>query len=329
MKREHQILAGILAFQVILSIVVFWPRSAATGETKPVFPEVEAKDVIALTITDAEGDSIALQRVGDGWVLPEADDYPAQADKVTPLVDKIVGLSTARLVTRTSSSHKRLQVSADDFNHRIEFETADGAKRTLYLGSSPQYGTTHFRVEGQNETYLTSEISGYETNAQAGSWIDTVYVRVSEEAITRVTLRNANGSFTFDRDDEGNWTMAGLAPSETLNETEVANTIGKAAALNILRPLGKEELSEYGMDEPNAEVTLVTAETTITVRIGAQDPEDNSYVIISSESEYYVRVSDFSVTELVESTREDFLEQPPTPTPEGETSAPYARSWLA
>lgn len=322
MKREHQILAGILAVQVILSIVVFWPRSVATGESKPVFPDLEAKNIVALTITDVDGNSIALRRVADEWGLPEADNYPAQPDKVTPLLDKMAGLSTARLVTRTPTSHKRLQVSADDFVRRIEFETADGAKHTLYLGSSPRYGATHFRVEGQNETYLTDEISAFEANAEAGSWIDTAYLRVAEEDITRVTLNNANGSFTFTKDDEGSWTMAGLAAGETLDETQVTNTIRKAAAVNMTRPLGKEELDAYGIDEPNAVVTLDTVESTTTLRVGAQDPEDNSYVVISSESPYYVRVSEFSIQDLVEKTGEDFLQQPPTPTPEGETSPP-------
>jgi hypothetical protein len=320
MKRHHQILAGILAIQTVLSIIVFWPRSAATGEGTPVFADLKTDDILALSITDGEGSSIALRQVDESWVLPDADDYPADADKITQLLDKIVSITTGRLVTRTAASHKRLQVSPDDFARRLEFQTVDGAKHTLYLGSSPRYGATHFRVDGQDETYLTDAISIYEAEADAGPWIDPAYVSIPDADITRVTLKNANGSFTFTKDEEGNWTMAGLAPSETLNETEVTNTIRKAAALNILTPLGKEELSEYGVDEPTAEVTLDTADTTIIVRIGAQDSEDNSYVIISSESEYYVRVSELSVKDLIETTREDFLEGPPTPTPEEDTS---------
>jgi hypothetical protein len=73
------------------------------------------------------------------------------------------------------------------------------------------------------------------------------------------------------------------------------------------------------MDEPSAVATIETADRTVTLRIGAQDPEDNSYVAISSESPYYVRVAEFSVQNLVENAREDFLEVPTTPTPEGES----------
>jgi hypothetical protein len=321
MKWYDRILAGILVIQIILSVVVFWPRSAVTGASEPLFPDLEAGDIVALTITEADDNSIQLKKTDTDWVLSDADDYPAQTDKITPLLSKILDLTTSRLVTRTDASHKRLQVAPDDFVCRIDFETVGGMKHTLYLGSSPRYGATHFRVDGQSETYLTSELSTWETKADAASWVDTAYLSVPQEDIIKVTLENTHGTFTFTKDDEGTWTMAELAADETLDETKVSSVIQQAASVNMTSPLGKEEKASYGMDEPNAVATLETEDKTITLRVGAQDPGDNSYVVISSESPYYVRVSEYSVKDLVERTRDDFLQVPPTPTPEA-TSAP-------
>lgn len=321
MKWYNRILAGILVIQIILSVFVFWPKSATTGTSEPLFPDLEAGDIAALSITDADDNSIQLKKIGEDWVLPDVDDYPAQADKITPLLDKIVGLTTGRLVTRTDASHKRLQVSPDDFMCRIDFETAGGPQHTLYLGSSPRYGSTHFRVEGQSETYLTSELSIWEAKAEAASWIDTAYLSVPEDDIIKMTLENANGTFTFTKDDEGTWTMGGLAADETLDEAKVTFLIQQAATVNMIRPLGKEEQVAYGMDEPNAMVTLETGDKTITLRVGAKEPDANRYTIISSESPYYVQVYEYSVKDFVEKTRDDFLQLPPTPTPEA-TEAP-------
>jgi hypothetical protein len=75
------------------------------------------------------------------------------------------------------------------------------------------------------------------------------------------------------------------------------------------------------MDEPNAMVTLETGDKTITLRVGAKEPDANRYTVISSESPYYVQVYEYSVKDLVEKTRDDFLQLPPTPTPEA-SSAP-------
>jgi hypothetical protein len=94
----------------------------------------------------------------------------------------------------------------------------------------------------------------------------------------------------------------------------------------MIQPLGKEEQASYGMANPSAVVTLQThnADTgdhTYTLTVGAQDPDDTSYVVISSESPYYVRVSGYSVQNMVENGRDDFLVQPtPTPTPEPEST---------
>lgn len=313
MKRHHQILAGILAIQIILSVIVFWPRSAATGQSEPLFPDLKADDIVTLAITDAEGKSITLRKVTGNWVLPEADDYPAQADKITPLLEDIAGLTTVRLVTRTAASHKQLQVAPDDFQRRIEFETTDGEKQAFYLGSSPSYGATHFRRADRNETYLTNEITTWEASATAASWIDTVYLSVSQEDVTKMTLQNGNGTFVFTKDEEDKWSMAGLAEDETLDDVKVGAAVRQATSVTMVRPLGKQEQATYGMDAPQAVVTLETAEKTVTLRVGAQDPDDNSYVVISSESPYYVRVSEYGVKDLVEKARDDFLQPPPTP----------------
>ena len=171
MKRHQQILAGVLILQIILGVITFWPRSAATGSSKPVFAELKAEDITALTITDDQGVSITMRKSGDGWVLPNAGDYPVQASKITPILEKLTKLNTASLVTRTEASYKQLKVSNDDFVRRIDFETADGKTYMLYLGSAPRYTATHFRVVGQTETYLTTELSTWQLYTAPASWV--------------------------------------------------------------------------------------------------------------------------------------------------------------
>lgn len=140
-------------------------------------------------------------------------------------------------------------------------------------------------------------------------------------AIVALTLENGNGRFEFEKDDAGTWTMRDLAADETLNQNNVKSLASRVSSLRMLRPLGKTEQDEYSLKEPHAVVTVETRDDegntkSYTLRVGAKDDEDNSYVVISSESPYYVRVSDYTVKDFVEKARDDFLELPPTPTPE-------------
>ena len=320
MKRQHQILAAALAIQIALSVFVFWPKGAATGGSELLFPELETGDVVALTITDDQGHSTPLRKSGEEWVLPDADDYPAKADQIMPVLEKIAALNTGRLVTRTDASHRRLRVAADDFMRRVDFETADGAEYTIYVGTSPSYGASHFRLDGQDETYLTGELSSWEVNAAPESWVDTTYFVIDQEELTQVTLENANGTFTFTKDDEGNWTLEGLEDGEELAQTNVNTAVSRATLVTLQEPLGKTEQSAYGLDDPLATVTIEAGERTIVLRVGAQDPDDDSHAVKVSESPYYVRVSQHNVQPLVENARDDFIQPPATPTPEGESS---------
>ena len=93
--------------------------------------------------------------------------------------------------------------------------------------------------------------------------------------------------------------------------------MGRAASTTMKKPLGKKEQDAYGMDQPNAVVTLETADRTVTLTVGAKDADDASYVVKSSESDYYVHVAATSVTALVENGRDAFVKQP---TPEAEST---------
>ncbi len=317
MKRQNQYLVAILAIQIILIAWVYWPRAAASGdESKPLLTELEIADIATLIIEDAENQRLKLQKRDGTWVLPDAGDFLAQESAITALLEKLTAINTGRLVTQTDASHKRLLVSRDDFTRRIDLETAGGDHYTLYLGSSPSYGSTHVRLEGQQETYLTDQVSTWDVNTAANSWVDPSYLQVPDEELISITLQNANGEWTVEKDPEGNWTLLGLAENEELDTTGISSMVSQATTLTLLEPLGKEVQAVYGVDEPKALVILRTTDKEISYVVGAKYLEDNSYVVKSSESPFFVRVNEFSVKELIEKTRDDFLILPPTPTAE-------------
>ncbi len=316
MKRHQQILAGILIVQIILGVITFWPRSGNAGAAQSVFPDLDVADIATLTITDDQGTRIVLRRSGENWSLAEAGDYPARASSITPLLDKFTQLDTATLVARTEASHKALQVADDGFVRRIDIGMRDGATHTIYLGSSPRYTATHFRVAGQAETYLTAALSTWEMNTAATSWIDTSYRTIDVATVKEVTLQNANGFFKFVKAEDDTWTLADLAGDEVIAPAKTADIVSKATRITLQRPLGLTDEASYGLAAPAATVTLTIEDGSVTtLRVGAKFDGSN-YAVKASESPYYVAVTEFNVKPLIENDRAAFLEQPtPTPTP--------------
>lgn len=310
-NRLQQILAGALIVQILLAVWAFWPRQTATAASGPLLANVTAADVSELVISDVDR-TLTLAKEGDGWVLPEAGNYPVTAENVTSLLENIEKVQTNRLVTQTDSSHKRLQVAPDDFNRRLEITTSNGETQTLYVGSSSGASATHVRLDGQPEVYLTGDLNGFEINPQAGSWIDTLYFTVPQTATTKITLENENGRFEFSRAGDGQpWTFSDLAEGETLSENAVTSLLSQLSSLRMVEPLGQTEEASYGLADPLATVTLESDSQTYTLQVGAKDEESGNYSFKASSSPYYVQVAQFTGDNLVNKTRADFLEQPP------------------
>lgn len=313
-NRLNQILAVALAAQLILVAIVFWPKAAAQAGGDPLLGQLSADKISALTITGDDGQKIALAKSGDSWVMPDADNFPVNAGKVTPVLDKLVGLKTNRLVTRTADSHKRLEVAADKFARKVDLQTGEG-NFILYLGSSAGPGATHIRRDGQNETYLTADLSTWELNPQASGWITPTYLSLAAADVTAFSLKNAAADLSFEKDASGNWTMAGTVQSETVNTATITALLGQITSASMSRPVSKTEKPEFSLAKPAATVTLTIqpeggAAQTVTLRMGAKDAAGD-YYFHASNAEYFVTVSSYIAEALTNKTRADFIQQPP------------------
>ena len=322
MNKLQRILIGILAVQLVLAVIVFLPKSQAS-ESKSLLG-VKVEDITGLTVTDDQGATVKLAKSGNAWAAPDAAGYPADAARITPILDKLVAINTGRLIAQTAASQAQLGVADGKYVRKLELQTGSGAQ-TLYLGSAAGSNSTHVRMGGQNEVYLASDVATWNIGADLLSWIDPVYLSVPAADVTGFTLKNANGEWAFEKDAAGNWTLPGLAAGETLNTTAVANLLTQVVSLRLTKPLGQADNAAYGLAQPAALVTLTvkTADLakTYTLSVGAQDAGDKSYVVKSSESPYYVRVAEASAKDLVGRTRADFLVQP-TPMPTAATPTP-------
>jgi len=329
MNRTNQILSAVLTVQILLAGFLLWPRSEVRQTGAAFIQDVEATAIDRIEITDETAQQIVLQRSGAEWVLPAADDYPAKSASVEELLGKILTLVRGDVITADETSWRALQVSGDLFSRRIMLHTSTGTEYVLYLGSSPAHGSIHIRLDGENETYLIRDLSANDTQAIAGNWIDTSYLAVVAEDVQAIQLVNAAGDFALENQGDSGWVLTDLSPGEILNTFGVNTLLSRATAVTMIAPLGLSELPEYGLQNPLAEVTLVLEGEVIILAIGVQDESDLSYFAKASTSDYYVKLREFVVSELLTYSRTDLLEiiepeelLPETPAAEVATQEP-------
>jgi hypothetical protein len=215
-------------------------------------------------------------------------------------------------------------VADNKFLRKIDLSKADGSTQTLYLGSAAGQ-SVHARLGGKNEVYLANGPATYEANADLLSWINPIYLTVNANDLTGLALKNKNGEFTLTKNAQGQWQLAGLNGGETLDANKATSLVTAAASVSMTKPLGKTEDAAWGLKAPTAVVTMQVKSgdqtKTVTLVVGAQDATDKSYVVKSSESEYYVRVPEYSVQEFVSRDKAGFLTATPTPAAAAPSSA--------
>jgi hypothetical protein len=316
MTRRNIVLATLLVIQLGIVLFVFWPRgmNASAG---PLVPELATDKITGVTVQDATN-QVQLAKVDEQWVLPAADNYPVLAANVTRLISDALAIDTSRLVANTPASHGRLKVSPNDYVRRVELTGADGQRVTLYIGASPNVGTTHVRRDGQDAVYLTPAALSTDARTDLAGWIDTAYVQANPDEIQQIDVERDQEQYSLLRDPAGEWTLAGLAPGEMV-QTDQANLLAsRLATISLTKPLGKSLKPEYGLDQPQASITLTVASAdgmtqTVAIAIGAEDEAGSAYTVKASTAAFYGQAPKFQLQDFVEKGRADLVTAPIAP----------------
>lgn len=312
LNRSNMALAVLLLIQIaLLGISAISATRTVTAPTGPLLAGFSAAAVERITVADNLDNEVSLARSEEGWVLPNADDFPANAVKIEELLGKITDLNTGRLIASSSSSLARLEVGDDKFQRRLNMVT-DSASESLYLGGSGGVDAVYVRRGGDSHVYLGVGLNTWEAPTQVSMWIDTSYVNVPQEDVLGITLNNAHGRFSFRRDGE-TWVYAGLGEGETFDTARMANILRNAASVRMTEPLGLEARDAYGLDDPavtvevlhrealevesaaaeadeaagETEAGIEYVERSYTLAIGAQQ-DGGDYALKSPANDYYV-----------------------------------------
>ena len=340
LTRSNLFLSALLVVQIVLlAISVFVTTGTESRTTEPLLAGMAAADVERITVADNLENQMTFARNEEGWVLPNADDFPLNGEQVDEILSKLEDMDTRRLVASNPANFARLEVKDDDYRRRIDLEAAD-SNTVLFLGGSGGADTVYVRRAGENEVYLGSGLSSWELSTQVSTWLDADYVNVPTDDVLEITVQNAEGAFNFLRDGES-WTYTGLSDGEVFEDTKMPSILRNAATIRMQEPLGLDDLDEYGLvrsarccrsaipselvkaEETEAEgsaaddaaeseetdTEILYTEATYTLTFGAA-LEDGDIVLKSSDAEYYVSVRDITLNAFSGISRSDLVKLP-------------------
>ncbi len=293
MKRGWiPLLGALLVAQILLATALSMTgRDFGAYHSKEKLLDVDTSKIDGLAIWDGEKHTITLARKEGKWVLPGNDDFPADSDRVTALVDKLTGFTKGWPVATTKDAAKRFKVTDAGFERKIQLLEGTKPLITLYLGTSPGFRKIHARVAGDDDIYAI-EMGTYEAQATAASWEDKDYLKFTGDKLKQIDI----GGLTLQWDGKKP-TLAGLKDGETLNEAKAKNLVHTVLTLPFASVLGKERPKDLaGSPELTFQVTLKSGEVRHYDIFKSKDGK--RHVLKVSTVPYYFTVSDFTFDEL-------------------------------
>lgn len=179
MKQPTTTLAALLAAQLLLIAVVYWPGSPdAAIDRAPLLPDGLAK-ADQWRIEDGDDNSVVLKREGEKWLLPELGNLPANSDKVNRTLGKLADTNEGWPVASSDAARERFEVDEDSFQRRLSADTSGEELVTLLLGTSPGFRNVHVRNSTQQAIY-SIPFNTYEVPAKADGWLDSSLLQIEE-----------------------------------------------------------------------------------------------------------------------------------------------------
>ncbi len=263
MNSKIGLLAGLLVVQLVLVGVAWF---AGRGEeASEAFLDLDPAAVTGLTISGSADESVALTRVSDGW---QVDGLPADADKITGVIDKLAGGAANWPVATSTDSQSRFEVTEEKHQRRVDFLGEDGTLASVYLGTSPGYRRVHARRDGEDATF-SIDFAVHELPLTVDDWLDKELL--ADSGIRRVEL--SGGQVLTQADDDAGWTLDGVV-------TDPEATRRYLERFERLSVLGRYQPKEDAALGEAKSVVVATADGTQRLTFRFDEPEDE-YVLTS------------------------------------------------
>ncbi len=244
--------------------------NAVANASRQALIDTSGYIVDEVLLEDHRGDKVTLRRAGKGWLLPELDGLPADAERVDLLVEKLTVTDSGWPVAQTLAARQRFQVARYHFRRKLVLRSQQQELGEVYLGTAPVFRKVHARNAAQDDIYSV-ELSLFELPADAGKWLEPRLLQV--RAPVAITADGYSLTRTGDK-----WTLgSGAEPDpRELN-----------ALLNALRGLQVQGIADESV---SARLPEVEAELILQVQALAGDVK---LALFELEGEHYIRSSEY------------------------------------
>lgn len=229
MKRLTWILVGAL---IVLAIIAFFVlrqpgETSTTGTSGETLVSYDSASVDKIEVTSA-GNSVVLEKQGNGWSLTSPIRYRADQGVVAAAVGKGKNIELKNVVSSNPEKQKLFQV--DSSGTLVQMYAAGNMVAAFRVGKpSPSFTETYVRKEGSNDVYLADGMFSYQFTHPPKDWRDKSIFKTNPDGIRSVTYRYGDTTFTLANNDSL-WRVNGDSVKDQASVRGVINSIANLQA---------------------------------------------------------------------------------------------------
>ena len=273
------VLAGLGAY--IYFVTNKLPEGGASTAKKldKVFQGYEADKIEEIKISSAAGDATTLKKEGGAWQVTQP--ITARADE-----SEVSGITTALGQAEVSRVIDEHPANLNDYglsNPRIEVQfkaAGDKDYRKLYLGDKTPTGSDLFaKRNDETKVFLIQAMQETSLNRTTFDLREKAVMKFDREKVDGFTVTAAGKTIAFAKDG-GEWKLA--APVQAKADFgSVEGLIGRIQTLQMKSIAADNaepaDLKKYGLDKPEATVTLNAGSTRATFLVGGKAADNTVY----------------------------------------------------
>ncbi len=308
--RNTWLLVGIAA--ALLAFIFLYerhlPNGAANSAPPALLADFQSRSAKSLQLRHGTKFVIALEKNNGAWRYTRPFSYPAASLKLEGflqvLEDVLQGphITPQEIVARKQS---RADFGFDAPAIAISLESANGPHALRFGARTPSGDQIYLEVDGKPGIYVVSTAILDRLPRTQNDWRDTALFTVPEEKVDRFEVTRAGtGGFALQRDPTNKlWRLT--RPAHRADQVGVAYLLQQFAQARIAAFVTDDpvDLDAFGLQTPEAELTIATGNTVERVLFGRSPTNDSAQVFARQvNSTNIVLVS----TNILQSLRKEF-----------------------
>ena len=229
--------------------------------------EEENPEIISIASADVKSikfvidkKEVTFEKDGDSWVKSDETGFPVDQDKIDTLVSSLNSIKAERTLENVEDAS---EYELDQPDNTITVTTEDGETTVIQLGMEND-STSQEYIDLNKDSSTVYVVSNSTFSSFEGTLYDFaksgVFPTVDSSTVSKISVDGKDSSYVVEKDESNFWNITGDGETEKADSakaTSLASTLSSVAYASYVNyNCAEDELSQYGLDKPYAEITV-------------------------------------------------------------------------